>query len=143
MGAPIRGVITFMGMMLPFEGVLHIRLQSSVMQAPMSIDPGSRVLCFPVRKTRRPMCGTAKPRNEIGPQKAVVVAVKSPVQISRHFLVSRMFTPRFVAYCSPNSNASSDLVSIMVPHKPNPIRPAKRGKRSSDTLLKLPMPQIM
>ena len=98
MGAPRRGVITLMGMMVPFEGMLQMRLQSNVMQAAISMVTGMSVLWMLVFRTRRAMWGTANPKNDTGPQNAVVVAVSSPVHKSRLFLVRQMLTPRFVAY---------------------------------------------
>lgn len=96
-GAPTRGVITFMGMTLPPAGKVLNKLQSIARQAPISIEPGTRIRCVLIPNTIRVRCGTAKPRNEIGPQKAVVVAVSNPEDRSNPLRLLRTFTPRLAA----------------------------------------------
>ncbi len=44
------------------------------------------------------ICGTANPMKAIGPQNAVVTAVRIPVAISRRLRTLRMFIPRLSAY---------------------------------------------
>ena len=89
--------MALMGRMPDSPGRMQMRLHSSVVTAPQSSVTGSRVLWFEVPSSRRAMCGTASPMNEMGPQKAVVDAVSSPVTMSSRLRVSLMFTPRLAA----------------------------------------------
>ena len=86
----MRGVITLMGNRVPSEGRVHSRLQSRVRQAPVSIQAGIRERWLLVPMVMRARWGTARPRKEMGPQKAVVVAVSSPVQQSSRLRVAWM-----------------------------------------------------
>lgn len=71
------------------------------------------------------MCGTAKPRKEIGPQKAVVIAVSNPVVISNMLRVRRMLTPKFSAYLTPNSMALSGLIRSIESSSPANVKSEK------------------
>ena len=93
----MSGVITLTGMMLPLVGMVQSRLHNKVRQAPINIEPGSITLCLLVRNVIREICGTANPKNEIGPQKAVVVAVSRPVQTNRQLRILCTLMPRLVA----------------------------------------------
>ena len=81
--------------------------------------------------------------NETGPQKAVVTAVRIPVEIRSRFRVLLMFIPRFSAYRLPKRSALSGFIRRMDRMSPARVKDAKYGICSSDTPLKLPMPQIM
>ena len=93
----MRGVSTLTGMMLPLLGMVQSMLHNRVRQAPISMEPGSITKCLLVRSVIRAICGTASPKKEIGPQKAVVVAVSKPVQSNRQLRVLCTLTPRLVA----------------------------------------------
>ena len=93
----MSGVITLIGMMLPSRGRVLNRLQANARFAPMSIVAGIRTLWYEVPSARRAKCGTASPMNEMGPQKAVVVAVSKPVTNSSICRTCPIFIPRFSA----------------------------------------------
>ncbi len=50
------------------------------------------------------MCGTESPINEIGPQYAVVMAVRYPEMSMIITLLRLIFNPKFSAYVSPRSS---------------------------------------
>ena len=119
-GAPIKGVTALMGMMPLLPGRTLSMLHNNSTIAPQSMVTGSSVLWLLLRNSKRAMCGTDKPINVIGPQKAVVEAVSKPVAKSNRFLVKDIFTPKFSAYLVPNSMALRGLDSrkaIESPHK--------------------------
>ena len=72
----MTGVTAFSGMIPASPGRMQMKLQSRAMAPPVSMVTGSRELWLEVPSMRRAMCGTASPIKEIGPQKAVVVAVR-------------------------------------------------------------------
>lgn len=74
----MTGVTAFSGMIPASPGRMQMKLQSRAMAPPVSMVTGSRELWLEVPSMRRAMCGTASPIKEIGPQKAVVVAVSNP-----------------------------------------------------------------
>ena len=78
----MTGVTAFSGMIPASPGRMQMKLQSRAMAPPVSMVTGSRELWLEVPSMRRAMCGTASPIKEIGPQKAVVVAVSNPVATS-------------------------------------------------------------
>lgn len=55
------------------------------------------------------ICGIANPKNAIGPQYAVTIAVRYPEISIIISLVLFMLSPRFSAYRSPNNNVLSVL----------------------------------
>ena len=71
------------------------------------------------------MWGTANPMNETGPQKAVVTAVRIPVEMSNKLRVRLMFTPRFSAYLVPRSIALRGLMRRMASTNPAKVKAAK------------------
>ena len=75
-GAPIRAVTAFIGRFPSNPGSLAIMLQNSVMTIPINIDIGTRSLWSLLLNKYLAMCGTESPINEIGPQYAVVMAVR-------------------------------------------------------------------
>lgn len=74
-----------------------IRLHSRAIMIPVSMVTGIRFLWLFVPNTKRARCGTANPINEIGPQNAVVVATRTPVDSSNKVRVRIMFIPKFCA----------------------------------------------
>ena len=80
----MRGVSALRGSTFPFSGRWATTLQSKAMVAPHRIETGMRWRWSAVRKVRRAACGTARPMNEMGPQKAVTMAVSRPVSRSAH-----------------------------------------------------------
>ena len=93
----MSGVMTLMGMMLPSRGRVLSKLQINAKFAPMSIVAGIRTRWYEVPSERRAKCGTANPMNDMGPQKAVVVAVRSPVTSSSSCRIRPILMPRFSA----------------------------------------------
>ena len=104
-GAPKTGVTALSGMMPDSPGKMQMRLQSKATALPVSKVTGSKELWFDVPNISRAMCGTANPMNDTGPQKAVVTAVRIPVETSSRLRVRLMFTPKFSAYRLPKSKA--------------------------------------
>ena len=93
----MSGVMTLMGMMLPSRGRVLNRLHINAKFAPMSMVAGIRTRWYEVPSDRRAKCGTANPMNEMGPQKAVVVAVSSPVTSNSICRTLPILMPRFSA----------------------------------------------
>ena len=118
-GAPINGVTALIGIMPLVPGNTLIMLHSNKTIAPHNMVTGSRVLWLLLRNSSRAMWGTDKPIKVMGPQKAVVVAVSSPVAKSNRFLVKEILTPRFSAYRVPNSMALSGFDSKKAINSPH------------------------
>ena len=97
-GAPISGVMAFMGITSPLPGREHTTLHKSAMKAPHSNVAGSRMRWSDDLKSRRVICGTARLMKATGPQKAVVTAVSSPVVTSSSLRVRRVLLIRLLAY---------------------------------------------
>lgn len=81
-GAPIIGVTALSGRIVS-PGRMHSILQTIAINAPMRIVQGSNVLWFSDPMNILAMWGTASPMNDTGPQNAVEIAVKSPVDNRR------------------------------------------------------------
>ena len=141
-GAPTRGVMAFRGSTLSLPGNTVRRLHSNATHEPAKIVTGSSIVWFDEPSSRRAICGTASPMNEMGPQKAVAVAVSSPVQSSIIIRVRFTFTPRLVAYISPRSRAFSGFIIRMARNSPAMEQIIKNGNRSFDTAEKSPIPHI-
>lgn len=75
-GAPIKAVTAFIGRLPSNPGALAIKLQSKLIFIPISIVVGTRILWSLVLKINLVKCGIANPKNAIGPQYAVTIAVK-------------------------------------------------------------------
>lgn len=73
-------------------------------------------------RTSLDIWGTASPIKEIGPQKAVAVAVKTPVQTKIEILAGLIFTPKFAAYISPSRRALSGFMSSSAQASPTKIK---------------------
>ena len=142
-GAPSTGVTAFSGIMPDSPGRIQMRLQSKATALPVSKVTGRSELWFEVPIMRRAICGTANPINETGPQKAVVTAVRMPVEIRSRFRVLLIFTPKFSAYLLPKRSALSGFIKRIDRMSPAIVKDAKYGICSRDTPLKLPIPQIM
>ena len=96
-----------------------------------------------MRSSRRATWGMAKPMNDTGPQKAVVMAVSKPVTMSSQLRTKRMLTPRFWAYWSPSSSAFSGLMSSNEQMRPTKAKPANIGRWCMDTPPNEPMPHTI
>ena len=79
-GAPSMGVTAFNGSILLVPGITISILHNRAIQEPASIVTGTSILWLDEPSISLAICGTASPMKEIGPQKAVVVAVSNPVQ---------------------------------------------------------------
>lgn len=108
----MTGVTAFSGMIPASPGRMQMKLQSRAMAPPVSMVTGSRELWLEVPSMRRAMCGTASPIKEIGPQKAVVVAVSNPVATSSRLRVRRMLIPRFRHSVFPAAGHSEALSAV-------------------------------
>ena len=95
-GAPNIGVTAFSGM-IKFVGITQMRLHNKAIAAPISIVAGSSILWSASLVTSLAMCGTANPMNATGPQKAVVMAVRIPVESKINIRVDCMLMPKFIA----------------------------------------------
>ena len=73
-----------------------------------SMVAGNSWRWFSVDGISRAICGTANPMKAIGPQNAVVTAVSKPVTTAAS-CARVSCSPRFSAYCSPNSGALGAL----------------------------------
>ena len=117
-GAPRMGVTALRGMMPASPGRMQIRLQSRAMALPVSRVTGISELWLEVPSISRVIWGTASPMKEMGPQKAVVVAVSKPVAMSSRLRMRRILIPRFSAYRVPKSRALRGLISRMAMRSP-------------------------
>ena len=97
MGTPINGVIAAKGSVPLSPDICDAIREKRAKFAPISTQAGNNCLWSAVRKTIRAMCGTVKPINDIGPQRAVTVAVRMPVTISTMVRTFRTFIPKLVA----------------------------------------------
>ena len=84
----------------------------------------------------REICGTANPIKEIGPQKAVVVAVNIPVHKRMAIRARLIRMPRLAAYISPSNKAFRGFISktadetyykILVPEKNSKGKGFRKG----------------
>lgn len=91
------GVTAFRGMIPNSPGKMQSRLQVRATALPVRMVMGMRELWFDVPENSRAMCGTASPMNAMGPQKAVVAAVRMPVDKNIKLRTFRMFIPKFSA----------------------------------------------
>ena len=142
-GAPRMGVTALSGSIPVSPGSVQRRLQSRAVALPVSIVTGISVLWLEVPSRRRAMWGTARPMNEIGPQKAVVTAVNRPTVTNSMFLTRWVLMPRFSAYRLPNSSALRGLINKVASSSPMEMEVMKNGICSEETAPKLPIPHIM
>ena len=141
-GAPTSGVTALSGRMLLLPGITVSMLHNSATHEPDMIVAGKSIVWFDEPRTKRAICGTANPINEIGPQKAVAVAVSNPVQSRMIMRVRFTFTPIFAAYISPKSKALRGFIIRMAINKPMIEQMMKNGNRSFETPEKFPIPHI-
>ena len=96
-GAPIRGVMAFSGITPWLPGIMHMRLQNKATAEPIRIVVGMIIRWSSDLIIILAMCGTISPIKDMGPQKAVTIAVRSPVMTNKRFLITFMLIPRFSA----------------------------------------------
>ena len=96
-GAPMSAVTELIGRLPSNEGRRAMRLQSKAKSIPMKAVAGIRSLWSLLLKRNLAMCGTAKPRKAMGPQNAVMMAVRKPETKMISILLRLIFTPRFSA----------------------------------------------
>lgn len=142
MGTPITGVIAFIGI-IPIEvGNTLISVHKRAITVPLNIVIGIRALWFDELSNSLAICGTTSPRKPIGPQKAVVTAVRMPVMSNSLLRVDLIFIPRFSAYRSPSRRALSGF-TINADHASPIIMSVENiGIWLIVTPLKLPSPHI-
>ena len=93
----MRAVTELMGRLPSKEGRRAMRLQNKARSMPMKAVAGMSSLWSLLLKRKRAMCGTAKPKKAMGPQNAVMRAVRKPEAKMMSILLRLMFTPRFSA----------------------------------------------
>ena len=81
-GVPMMGVMALSGRMVSC-GSMQRMLQRRAMAPPITMVVGRRRLWLSLRQRSRAMWGVASPMNATGPQNAVEMAVRSPVEQSR------------------------------------------------------------
>ena len=111
------------------------RSPSTSLSAPISYD-------WKNLSISREICGTANPIKEIGPQKAVVVAVNIPVHKRMAIRARLIRIPRLAAYISPSNKAFRGFISKTANSNPINAQVPKKGNCSKDTPEKLPSPHI-
>lgn len=76
-GTPMIGVMALMGM-APVDGNTLSQTHSKATPAPVKAVAGIRTPWREVPTHNRAICGTIRPMNPMGPQKAVAAAVRPP-----------------------------------------------------------------
>ena len=97
MGAPMSAVTELMGRLPSNEGSRAMRLQNKAKSMPRKAVAGMRSLWSLLRNRNLAICGTANPKKAIGPQNAVIKAVRKPETKMMSILLRLTFTPRFSA----------------------------------------------
>ena len=139
-GAPIIGVMALSGSMELLPGTTVRILHRSRYAGPCKQGNWQQLFVVGCSEAGA-QCGTARPIKEIGPQKAVVAAVRMPVQRSMAIRTLLTRTPRFAAYDSPSSNAFRGLIRKIDPSSPQAANITNQGSFSMDTPVKSPIPQ--
>ena len=93
----MSAVTELMGKLHSKEGSRAMRLQNRAKSMPRKAVAGMSSLWSLLRNRNRAICGTAKPKKAMGPQNAVMMAVRKPETKMMSILLLRMFTPRFSA----------------------------------------------
>ena len=93
----MRAVTELMGRLPSKEGRRAMRLQNKAKSMPIKAVAGMSSLWSLLLKRNRAICGTARPKKAMGPQKAVMRAVRKPESKMISMLLRRMLTPRFSA----------------------------------------------
>ncbi len=96
-GAPNKEVIAFMGKVNSLAGNWAIESQINSTIAPIIADEGINILWLDVENNIFAICGTAKPINAIGPEKAVITPVNKLVINIIIFLLFLILIPRLFA----------------------------------------------
>ena len=123
----MRGVTALSGK-IPFPpGRTITMLHSNATQLPVSNVTGNNSLWLEEPSNNRAICGTANPIKEMGPQKAVAVAVRIPVQSRIKTRVRFTFMPRLAAYISPKRSAFNGLINNMERSRPTSEQVVKKG----------------
>ena len=91
------GVTALRGIMPPCDGIVQKRLQSRATTLPASMEAGISSLWSDACINSRATCGTARPMNEIGPQKAVTMDVSAPVMMRSQLRTTVVRMPKFSA----------------------------------------------
>ena len=86
-----------MGKLPSNEGSRAMRLQNRAKSMPRKAVAGMISLWSLLLNRNRAICGTAKPKKAMGPQNAVISAVRKPEAKMMSILLRLMFTPRFSA----------------------------------------------
>ena len=93
----MRAVTELMGRLPSNEGRRAMRLQNKAKSMPRKAVAGMSSLWSLLLKRKRAICGTAKPKKAMGPQNAVMMAVRKPDTKMMSMLLRWIFTPRFSA----------------------------------------------
>lgn len=96
-GTPSSGVTAFKGSKLLLKGMIVTKLQKSAIAEPKRIVAGSNNCRLDFFKVIRATCGTINPIKLIGPQKAVIVAIKKPVIRRIRTRIFFMLIPKLIA----------------------------------------------
>lgn len=89
MGMPNSAVIVLMGKVRSLASTS----QRSITTIPVRIEAGTRIRWSASAKRMRATCGTARPMNPIGPQKAVTVPASRVVERKINCRERRMSSP--------------------------------------------------
>lgn len=96
-GTPMNGVMADKGSVPRSPGKWVSNNESNATLAPITKVAGNKRRWSAVCMSRRTICGTAKPMNDMGPHRAVTAAVSSPVSRSRMVRTRLTRMPRLVA----------------------------------------------
>lgn len=138
----MKAVTALMGRLPSNPGTLAIKLHNKLITTPIIMTDGTRILWSLVLKMNLVRCGMASPKNDIGPQYAVTMAVKYPdinIIIRLLFLT---FRPRFSAYKSPNNKMFRLLDKNKLADNPNIIAMMKNVSLLDPTAENDPIPQM-
>ena len=142
-GAPTIGVTTFNGNIPPSLGREHNKLHNKAIKEPLNSVTGNSFGWCSDFNINFAICGTAKPKNKIGPQKDVVIDVSRPVNISRRVRILVVFTPKLSAYKVPNDNIFNGFIKSKDIKTPNKQSTEKGNNISKETPPKSPNPHII
>lgn len=138
----MKAVTALMGRLPSKPGTLAIKLHKRLETIPVSMTAGTKILWSLVLKMNLLRCGMAIPKNAIGPQYAVTIAVKYPEMriIIKLFLL--MLMPKFSAYKSPNIKMFRFLDKNKLANRPMMIADEKNVSLLVPTAEKDPIPHI-
>ena len=75
-GAPMKAVTAFIGRLPSKPGILATKLHNRLIFIPINMTAGTNIIWSLVLKINLVKCGIASPKNAIGPQYAVTIAVR-------------------------------------------------------------------